>query len=203
MAQIRNQGCQGKTIMDSFEFSKIAGAVLSALLLIFGFKTILDIRMQNHATAEHANAGYTLPAPGAPAKGEQAGNGAAAGAGTFDAAKVIAMIGAAKPENGEAVFARCATCHVKDKTAKSGVAPNLWGVVGRKRASQPDFSKYSEAMKGKSGEWSYQDLANFIHNPKGWLTGTLMNFPGIKDGAEIADLLAYLRTQSDAPAPLP
>lgn len=187
--------------MDSFEFSKIAGAVLSALLLIVGTKVLID----SNRHGGPATAGYNLPiaaevaAPaaegGAPPKD--------AGAATFDAAAVVAQVAAGKADNGEAVFKRCAACHVADKAAKSTVAPNLWGIVGRKPASREDFAKYSDAMKAKGGAWGYAELAGFVHNPAAYLSGTAMKFPGIKDGAEVADLLAYLRTLADTPAALP
>ena len=34
--------------MDSFEFNKIAGAALSALLLIFGGRTLMDVVAKEH-----------------------------------------------------------------------------------------------------------------------------------------------------------
>jgi cytochrome c len=76
-------------------------------------------------------------------------------------------------------------------------------VVGRKRATREDFSGYSEAMKAKGGEWSFADLAGFVHSPKGWLPGTKMLFPGVAEPGDVADLLAYIRSLADSPAPLP
>ena len=80
--------------------------------------------------------------------------------------------------------------------------PNLWGIVGRPKGSQEGFN-YSAALKEKGGEWGYEELANFIHNPRSYIPGNKMAFAGIRDNAEIADLLAYLRTLSDNPPPLP
>ncbi len=185
--------------MDSFEFTKIAGAVLSALLLIVGAKVLIDQNRGLHIGA--GKNGYELPALGADA-GDSASGPAAAKA--FDAAAVVAQVASADAENGEGVFRRCGACHAKDKSAKSTVGPNLWGVVGRTRASLDDYaSKYSDALKSKSGEWTYADLAEFVHKPLTYLPGTAMKFPGIKDPSDIADLLAYLRTLADSPAPLP
>jgi cytochrome c len=45
-------------------------------------------------------------------------------------------------------------------------------------------------------------LAKYLHDPKAEIPGTRMVFPGIKDNAELADLLAYLRSLSDSPSPL-
>jgi cytochrome c len=58
-------------------------------------------------------------------------------------------------------------------------------------------------MKKKGGDWNYADLAAFLHSPKVWLPGTKMIFAGVSDPADLADLIAYLRTLSDNPKPLP
>ncbi|MDP9137133.1 MAG: cytochrome c family protein, partial [Pseudomonadota bacterium] len=43
----------------------------------------------------------------------------------------------------------------------------------------------------------------FIAEPKTYLPGTKMSYGGLKNPAPRADLIAYLRTLSDNPAPLP
>jgi cytochrome c len=48
--------------MDNFEMTKVAGAVLAALLLIFGTKEIIEMRSQHG----DAKPGYTLPGGEAP-----------------------------------------------------------------------------------------------------------------------------------------
>jgi cytochrome c len=114
------------------------------------------------------------------------------------------MVASASAEDGAGLFKKCSSCHVVKKDAASGVAPNLWGIVNRPKAAQADFAaKYSDAIKAKGGEWTYENLAAFIHQPKGYLPGTKMVFAGIKDPAEIANIVAYLRTLADSPAPLP
>lgn len=58
-------------------------------------------------------------------------------------------------------------------------------------------------MKEKGGDWNYEQLAGFIHDPKGWVPGTKMGFAGVKDDQELADIISYLRTLAPTPAPLP
>ncbi|MBA4131497.1 MAG: cytochrome C [Hyphomicrobium sp.] len=229
--------------MDSFEMSKMAGAVLAALLLIVATNVIVTAKTASSpnqpvagyklptdtATAE-APAGEAKPAETAEAPAAAAKDGAAApandgaaapakdvaaapakdaaapapAAGGFDAKAVVAMLASAKAEDGAAKFKACAACHQVKKDAPSAVAPNLWGIVNRPKAAQADFAaKYSEAMKAKGGEWTYENLALFLHKPKDYVPGTKMVYNGIKDPAEIASVVAYLRTLADAPAPLP
>ncbi len=206
--------------MDSFEMSKMAGAVLAALLLIVATNVIVTAKTSSSpiqpvagyklptdtATAE-APAGEAKPAVTAEAPAAAAKDGAAApapAAGGFDAKAVVAMLASAKAEDGAAKFKACAACHQVKKDAPSAVAPNLWGIVNRPKAAQADFAaKYSEAMKAKGGEWTYENLALFLHQPKAYVPGTKMVYNGMKDPAEIASVVAYLRTLADAPAPLP
>lgn len=185
--------------MDQFELTKIAGAAICALLLIFGPKTIIDIRQAEHG-GTHKAAGYALPVAKA---------GAAAGATTaapadagFSVAKVTEALAKANVENGKDIFKKCSSCHSADKGGKALQGPNLWGIVGRAKGAVTGFG-YSEALKAKGGEWSYDHLAQFVNNPKGFLAGTKMVFAGLNAPADVADLLGYLRSLADTPAPLP
>jgi cytochrome c len=58
-------------------------------------------------------------------------------------------------------------------------------------------------MKAKGGSWTIDDLNQFISSPKGFVPGTAMGFAGIPKDTERADVLAYLNSLSDKPAPLP
>jgi cytochrome c len=75
-------------------------------------------------------------------------------------------------------------------------------VVGRDRASQQGFN-YSAAMKAKGGKWTIDELNKFLLNPRGYIPGTNMTFAGLTRGGERADVIAFLNTKSDNPAPLP
>ena len=188
-------------MMDSFELTKIAGAVLAALLLIFVPKTAIDIARNGHGAHGPVAGGFTLPAATEAAGGKSEAGAPAAAA--FDPAQVVAALATAKPGNGQGTFKKCLACHTADKAAASKAGPNLWDVVGRARASRSDRNGYSEAMKAKTGEWTYADLAGFLHAPKAWLPGTKMIFNGVSDPADLADLIAYIRTLADTPHPLP
>lgn len=187
-------------MMDSFEFTKISAGVLLALLVIFLPKTMIEMSRMGHGGHE-VESGYKLPEP----KAEEANAGAdKAAEAKFDAAAVVAMVSKAKPENAAGTFKKCAACHSADATSASKAGPNLWNILNRPKASRADFAGYSDAIKAKASEkWSYENLAGFLHSPKTYMPGTKMNFGGVPEATDLADLLAYLRTLSDNPAPLP
>ncbi|MFK3689764.1 c-type cytochrome [Agrobacterium tumefaciens] len=134
--------------------------------------------------------------------GGEAGGGEAAAAAT-PIAKLLASADAAK---GEAVFKKCTSCHTGESGGPNKVGPNLFDVVNRPIASHEGFS-YSAAMKdfskGGSVHWDYDHLNYFLEAPKKHVPGTAMGFAGVKKETERADLIAYLRSLSASPAPLP
>lgn len=179
--------------MDSFELNKIAGAVLSALLIIFGTSTVIELATTPHGgDGEHEIVGFMLPAPGA--EGEAAGDHAEAAPAAFDAAKVAALVAEASAEKGEGHFKKCKACHTAEQGGANKVGPALWGVVGRPKGTADGFGGYSAAMQEKGGEWDLEALAAFLHKPKDYLPGTKMNFAGFKKDEQVAELLAYLST---------
>ena len=104
---------------------------------------------------------------------------------------------------GEKETKKCAACHTFDNGGANKVGPNLWSIVDKEVASDGSFS-YSNALKEKSDlVWNYDNLDGFLASPKGWAPGTKMTFNGISKPEKRAALVAYLRTLSDSPVPLP
>jgi cytochrome c len=98
---------------------------------------------------------------------------------------------AADPAAGEKAYAVCKACHRVGEGAKNGVGPTLNGVVGRPAASVEGFN-YSDAMKNSGITWDEANIAEYLKNPKQKIPGNKMAFPGVRDDAKAADIIAYL-----------
>ena len=96
-------------------------------------------------------------------------------------------------KKGAKIFkAKCAQCHTIEKGGVTKQGPNLNGVIGRDAGTSGGFT-YSEAMKSSGITWSEAHLAQYLTNPKSYVPGNKMVFPGIKKDQEKADLIAYIK----------
>ncbi len=103
---------------------------------------------------------------------------------------------------GQANTKACQACHNFEKGAGAKVGPDLYGVVDRPKGSVAGFG-YSDGMKAKGGDWTFDDLDHFLTNPKAFVSGTKMAFAGEADPQKRADIIDYLHTLSDSPVALP
>jgi cytochrome c len=94
-------------------------------------------------------------------------------------------------EAGERVFNRCRACHVVDQE-QNRVGPHLVGIYGREAGSVEGY-RYSPALADSGIVWDDEAIAAYVEDPRGFIPGNRMAFPGIRNEQEIADLLAYLR----------
>lgn len=115
---------------------------------------------------------------------------------------VTPLLASADAAAGQKLTRACAACHTFEQGGDNKVGPNLWNIVGNKHAHMEGFA-YSEAMKSTEGLWDYEHLNKFLANPKAAVPGTKMNYAGLKKVEDRANLIAYLRTLSDSPVPLP
>jgi cytochrome c len=180
--------------MDSFEWNKIIGAVLGTAIFIFVVRLVAEAVYEPEKPAKP---GYTVEG----VVEASAGGGAAAPVeetmpdwGTALAAADVAA--------GKTTSTKCEQCHDTSSAKTSKIGPPLFGVVDRPRASVAGFS-YSSAMKGKGGNWTYDELFKFIKAPGAYIVGTKMSFAGLRNEKDRINLIAFLRTNADSPAPIP
>lgn len=125
-------------------------------------------------------------------------------------APIASRLASADPRKGQEFFETkgCRDCHTvvrehgSDPGPNKGGGPNLWNVVGRDKASL-DYTGYSRTLKAWEGDWTYEDLNTFLAVPSVTTPGTYMQIEGAPDESDRVNLIAYLRTLSDNPVPLP
>lgn len=182
--------------MTNIDYNKIAAAVLIALLV----GLLSSIVAEELTTPKHLEKNvYVVEG----VEKSETPAGGAAGATPEVLEPITPLLASADTAKGQELFKKCAMCHSTEKGGPNKVGPNQWGVVGGHFGHKDDFS-YSDAIKSKSTEkWDYENLNAFLANPKKFLPGTKMAFIGVPKAQDRANLIAYLRTQSDNPLPLP
>lgn len=110
-------------------------------------------------------------------------------------AALPAPYNAADLENGRRAFARCRSCHTVTLGGPNMTGPNLYGVFGRQAGSQPGFN-YSKAVKEAGFAWDAERLDHWLENPRTFMPGNKMSFPGLPDETDRRDLIAWLQVNT-------
>ncbi len=177
--------------MDAYEWNKIAGWVLTALIAVLGLSI---------------GTGYLFPVreldqPAYIVEGveEEDAGGAAA-----DAEPPISVfLASADLARGENEFRKCSACHTIERGGANGIGPNLWGIMGARHAQVAGFS-YSPAMAATADQlWGWDEMSEWIRSPRTYIPGNRMSFAGISRAQDRANLLAWMNQQGDRPLPLP
>jgi cytochrome c len=184
--------------MDSFELNKFLGALLGTCLVL------LAVHIASGAI-------FAQPVPAKPGYVIEVKQEQPAAPSTQPAPAGVPienLLASASVQEGQETAKECELCHNLGKGQGAKIGPDLYGVVGRKVASEAGFN-YSSALKdsavAKSGDgtWTFDKLNVWLTNPRADVPGTLMTFAGIDSEKQRANVIAYLNSNSDSPLPLP
>jgi|TARA_B100002019_G_scaffold265403_1_gene254924 cytochrome c len=177
--------------MDSLKFNKIAAALLSSILLIMMFGKIGNFLVNPNTDVSNA---YPIEVPEtntAVAKEEK----------EVVIEPITALLATANLESGLKIAKKCVACHGFDAGGPNKVGPNLYDIVNKDQG-KADYA-YSKVLAALNGKWTYEELNKFLYKPKLYSKGTKMNYAGLSKTKDRANLIAWLRTKSDNPVPLP
>ena len=178
--------------MDELRLNKLFAAFLFAALLLMAGIKISDVMVPHQKLAQNS---YVI---------EVAESTTSASAEPIEIGPepILAMLAGADLGAGEKLAKKCSACHVFDASSKNKVGPALWNIVNRPMAAAVGYA-YSDALAGFGGNWDYQSLNAFLAKPKVYISGTKMNFAGLKKPKDRANLIAWMRAKADSPAALP
>jgi cytochrome c len=101
---------------------------------------------------------------------------------------------------GAQAFRACAPCH-STVPGRHTTGPSLAHVWGRKAATAPGFTRYSDALAKSGLTWDAMTLDKWLAGPAKLVPGTAMSYPGLDDAQARADVIAYLKAVSEGHAP--
>ena len=110
------------------------------------------------------------------------------------------LLAAADPAAGEAVFAKCVSCHTIEQGGANGIGPNIFGIVGKPIGKHVAGFAYSSALADHGGDWTYENLDAWLESPRGFAPGTKMSFAGLGSAEDRANVIAYLHANGGGPA---
>jgi len=112
------------------------------------------------------------------------------------------LLASADVAAGEKVFAKCAACHTANQGGANGIGPNLYATVGEAIGQGKGGFAFSDALKSKGGNWTFENLDHWLTSPREFAPGTKMTFAGLGNPVDRANLIAWLNTQgSNLPLP--
>ena len=179
--------------MDSLEINKIVACILVVALVVIGLSNLTEIlyEVEKPEVAHYIIEGVD---------DEPTTTDTAASEEEVEEIPIQILLASASVDKGTKVFKKCSNCHVPNEGGANKIGPALWNIVN-KDIGGADFA-YSNAMSSYGGKWSYDELNGFLKNPKKYIEGTKMSFAGLKKETDRANVILYLRSLSNNPAPI-
>jgi len=171
-------------------FNTIAGWLLFSGIVALGLNAVSERVFEANKPERPEKLGY--PIEGVVETGAEAGP------------DLGTLLAAADPAAGQKIFAKCSSCHTIDQGGANGIGPNLYGTVGEPIGMGKGGFAFSGALSGHGGNWTYENLFDWLKSPSAFAAGTKMTFAGLSSPEDRANVIAYLKQQGggpDFPAP--
>ena len=175
--------------------NKIIVSIIFALILVIGINKITDVM---YFVEKPEKSAYQIDSDTASTDTISSETNSKSAA---DAVNIIALFASTSASEGAKVFKKCAACHSINQGGANKIGPALWGVLGKKAGSVPEY-KYSKAMAEHGKTWSFEEMNNFLIKPKDWVKGTKMSFAGLKKDKDRAAVILYMNENTSIPLPL-
>ena len=148
--------------------NKIIVSIVIAIILVFGINKVTDVifYVEKPDKSAYQVTGVTTVASTTSAETSTASS---------DSGNIMMLFASTSATEGAKVFKKCAACHSISEGGSNKIGPALWGVLGRKAGSLPDY-KYSKAIIAYAKPWSFEEMNGFLIKPKEWIKGTKMAF---------------------------
>tara|TARA_Y100000590_G_scaffold269429_1_gene302555 strand:+ start:671 stop:1189 length:519 start_codon:yes stop_codon:yes gene_type:complete len=170
--------------------NKIFVSIILAIILVLGINKITDVMFYVEKPEKSAYQVASVTKVANTTSSE-----------TSDSGNIMALFASTSAADGAKVFKKCTACHSIAKGGANKIGPALWGVLGRKAGSFPNY-KYSKAIVAHGKVWSFEEMNGFLIKPKDWIKGTKMSFAGLKKATDRAAVILYMNENSDNPLPL-
>lgn len=172
-------------------FNTIAGWALFAGIVGLGLTSISGMYFAADRPHRPDTMGYEI-------EGVEAEGGEDAGV------PLATLLAEADPAKGQALFAKCASCHTAEAGGANGIGPNMYGVMGETIGTGHAGFAFSNALKDHGGKWTFENMDAWLKSPKAFAPGTKMTFAGMGKPEERAAMLVYLNSLgSNLPLPPP
>lgn len=180
--------------MDSLEINKIVACILVVTLVVIGLSNLTDIiyEVERPEVAHYIIEGVDDVSI--------ASDIVVSDEVVIEETPIQVLLASASMDKGTKIFKKCSNCHIPNEGGANKIGPALWNIVN-KDIGGADFA-YSNAMASYDGKWSYDELNGFLKNPKKYIEGTKMSFAGLKKETDRANVILYLRSLSNNPAPI-
>jgi cytochrome c len=166
-------------------FNTIAGWVLFSGIVALGLNAVSERVFNANRPERPEKMGYPIEGVAEPGAEPQVDLGT--------------LLAAAEPAAGEKVFQKCSSCHTAAQGGANGIGPDLWGTVGEPIGKGKAGFAFSSALSGHGGNWTYENLFEWLKKPSAFAPGTKMTFAGLSDPKDRANVIAYLKQQGGGP----